>query len=489
VRLAESLDVPLSSSTVKLRPLRERTLTPLPATGRVVTAPAFEAPPDAAPFLPIYPARWIFLTILAAAATAGSGLLIARYLAPAIEWSLLTLAAKPMKPWMGPCLLAGFILYLVSVLFPFLLFLLWGRLSHSRTKAAAVTHWPLVSILIPAHDEQEIILDAIHGALNQRYPNFEVIVIDDGSTDLTPYLAAATAIRLVRLERNRGKAAALNRGLEAARGEVIVTCDADSYLDPEALQHLIPHLAERDVGAVAGQVRLFHPDGWLRRVQVMEYDYGQGLIKQAQWATTGSVLIAPGPVSAFRAEVLRAIGGVPQDTLTEDFDLTLKIIGQGMRVAYEPRARAYTDAPRSDAELRRQRIRWARGGLQVLRKSRHLVGARRFGLVGLFWLPYYLITWFAALPVAVLLTTAMPILIWGSNTPSRFLMCLALYGLAGAGVEVAKIAAGALACDWRDLRFLPYAPLFLIYKKFRLDWFPIEAIFREWRRSPRSWHG
>jgi biofilm PGA synthesis N-glycosyltransferase PgaC len=438
--------------------------------------------------MPAQPVRWIVLTGLAAAATVGCGYLIFRYLAPLIEWTLLTQAARPMQPWMAPSLLAGFTLYLVFVVFPFLLFLFWGRLSPPP-KGTAPAHWPFVSILIPAHNEQEIILDAVQSALHQCYPHFEVIVIDDGSTDLTSHLAALTSIRLIRLERNRGKAAALNRGLEAARGEVIVTCDADSCLDSQALRHLVLHLADPGVAAVAGQVRLFHPEGWLRRCQVLEYDYGQGLIKQAQWTTTGTVLIAPGPVSAFRADVLRDVGGVPGDTLTEDFDLTLKIIGKGLRIAYEPQAVAYTEAPRTDAELRRQRIRWARGGLQVLRKWRHLNGSRSAGLVGLFWLPYYILTWFAALPVAVLLTAAIPLFVWGSNTPARFLACLALYGLAAGGVEIIKIAAGALTSNWRDLRYLPNAPLFLVYRKFRLDWFPIEALYQEWRSTPRNWDG
>src|SRR5262249_45168266 len=153
-------------------------------------------------------------------------------------------------------------------------------------------------------------------------------------------LTATTAARLLRHERNRGKAAALNSGLAAARGEVIVTCDADSYLDPHALRHLVAPLADGTIGAVAGQVRLFHPDGAIRRFQVMEYDYNQGLLKQAQYATAGTVLVAPGPVSAYRSDVLRVLSGVPDHTLTEDFDLTLTVIGHGLRVAFAPRALA-----------------------------------------------------------------------------------------------------------------------------------------------------
>ena len=167
---------------------------------------------------------------------------------------------------------------------------------------------------------------------------------------------------------------------------MIVTCDAGQLWIlriPCALRYLVLHLADPGVAAVAGQVRLFHPEGRLRRFQVLEYDYGQGLIKQAQWKTTGTVLIAPGPVSAFRADVLRGVGGVPDDTLTEDFDLTPKIIGKGLRIAYEPQAVAYTEAPAVPMrELRRQRIRWARGGLQVLRKMEApvpMVRTRRSG--------------------------------------------------------------------------------------------------------------
>ncbi len=394
-----------------------------------------------------------------------------------------------MMPWVRPTLWAGYTLFLTLVVLPFLVFLAWSWAGRPGVGASLPQRWPRVSILIPAYNEQEIIVEAVHGALNQDYPDFEVIVIDDGSTDLTAHLAAMTAARLIRHDRNGGKAAALNSGVAAARGEVIVTCDADGYLDPRALRHLVAPLLDPSVGGVAGQVRLFHPRGALRRFQVLEYDYGQGLLKLAQFASAGTVLVAPGPVSAYRADVLHAVGGVSGETLTEDFDLTLRVLGHGLRIAYAPRAIAYTEAPRTDAELRRQRLRWGRGGLQVLRRHRAMLAARPLGLVGLFWLPYSYLTWYAAVPVAVMLLALAPLLAWGSGAPLRFLACLAIYSLAGAAVEVAKLTAGVLASDWRDLRFLAHAPLFLAYKTFRLDWFPVEALYREWRQTPRGWHG
>lgn len=441
-----------------------------------------------ADFLPSSGARWMLATGLAALTTAAVGVVLYR-LAQWLSDSLLaSLTGGPMRPWVQPCLFAGYLLYLTTVILPFLLLLFWRTLPRRASETVPAEDWPFVSILIPAHNEQEIILDAIHGALNQRYPNFEVIVIDDGSLDLTSHLTTATPVRLIRLDRNAGKAGAMNRGLAAARGDVIVTCDADSYLDAGALLHLIPRLADPQVGGVAGQVRLFHPSGWLRRCQVLEYDYLQGLMKQAQLTTTGSVLVAPGPVSAYRAEVLKEVGGVPVDTLTEDFDLTLQVISQGLSVAYEPQAIAYTEAPQTDRELRRQRIRWSRGGYQVLRKFKHLVGARRAGLVGMFWLPYFFLTSFAGLPITLLLTATLPLLAWGSNSAVRFVACMAIYAAVAAVVEALKIVVGILLSDSRDLRYAAYIPLFLFYRKLRLDWFPVEALIREWRNSPGVWH-
>lgn len=378
-------------------------------------------------------------------------------------------------------------MFLITVVAPFAVFAAWSRLSRRADRPVRPHRLPTVSILIPAFNEQEMILDAIAGAHAQAYPDFEVIVIDDGSTDLTAHLVGTTAARLVRHERNQGKAAALNSGLAVARGEVIVTNDADGYLDPAALAHLVVPLAGTGVGAVAGQVRLFHPEGPIRRFQVLEYDYCQAMVKEAQYASAGTVLVAPGPVSAFRADLLRELGGFPSETLTEDFDLTLRVIAHGYRVAYEPRAIAYTEAPRTDAELRRQRIRWGRGGLQVFAKYRRLLGSRRLGLLGIFWLPYSLLSWYAPAPLAILGIAFLPFLASGSGDPVRFCECLALYGLPILAIELARVAAGVVSSSRRDLRFLVYAPLFLVYQKIRLDWFSFESLYLEWRHRPKAW--
>jgi cellulose synthase/poly-beta-1,6-N-acetylglucosamine synthase-like glycosyltransferase len=444
-------------------------------------------PASRARFAPAAPVRLAASTLAAVVVTVIIGLLVPPLMRSLVQSVLPTPARAHPPLWVHLALMGGYWLFLVTVVAPFVVFTAWSLLRRRAHLPARHTRRPSVSILIPAFNEQEIILDAIQGALAQDYPDFEVIVIDDGSTDLTPHLAATTGARLIRHERNQGKAAALNSGLAVARGEVIVTNDADGYLDSGALAHLVVPLADPSIAAVAGQVRLFHPQGSVRRFQVLEYDYCQGLVKQAQYATAGTVLVAPGPVSAFRADRLRELGGVPLDTLTEDFDLTLRIIGHGFRVAYEPRAVAYTEAPRTDAELRRQRIRWGRGALQVFVKHRRLLGSRRLGIFGMFWLPYSLVSWYAPAPLAILGVALLPLLAWGSGDAVRFFECLALYSLPILAVELARVASGVLSSTWRDLRFLGYAPLFLVYQKLRLDWFSFESLFLEWRHRPKTW--
>ncbi len=281
-------------------------------------------PPDSrAPFAPPAPWRLAVTTLAALAVTALIGMLLPPLMRSLVHALLPSPTRAPSAP-LGPHLAAPRAVieasFIATVLAPFLLFFAWSRFGQPRYVPPRVKRWPSVSILIPAFNEQEMILDAIQGALAQDYPDFEVIVLDDGSTDLTPHLAATTAVRLVRHERNRGKAAALNTGLAVARGEVIVTSDADGYLDPQALSHLVARLSDPQVAAVAGQVRLFHQKGAIPSLQVLEYDCCQALIKQAQCATSGTVLVAPGPVTAFRAGFLREMGGVPSHTLTEDFD-------------------------------------------------------------------------------------------------------------------------------------------------------------------------
>jgi cellulose synthase/poly-beta-1,6-N-acetylglucosamine synthase-like glycosyltransferase len=440
-------------------------------------------------FLPDRPLVWSARVVVAALATIAMGFAIPRVTDLVAQTILPRFSEDAMALWLRASVVAPYALLITFTFFAFFLAIFaWRTAGSTAARTLPLSRWPSVSILIPAHNEEGIVLDTIRAALGQDYPDFEVIVIDDGSTDRTSQLVATTAARLIRHVQNQGKAAALNTGLAAARGEVIVTCDADSYFDAGALRHLVAPLADPRNGGVAGQIKLSCSDGALRAFQLLEYASAQGLFKRAHYAFGGSVLVAPGPVSAYRADVLRLIGGVPADTLTEDVDLTFTVIRHGLRVAYEPRAIAYTDAPRTDAELRRQRLRWIRGGIQAVCKHRAMIGNRSLGLIGLFWLPIWVLSYLMQ-ALTLVLTILIPLFVWGSGMPVGYFPYLVLCSLVGAIVDVAMIVTGVLASDRRDLRFVIYAPLFIVYKSIRTAWFTLEACYLELRGAPKSWNG
>ncbi|WP_048148094.1 glycosyltransferase [Palaeococcus ferrophilus] len=222
--------------------------------------------------------------------------------------------------------------------------------------------WPKVSILIPAHNEGGKVVDALKAALNQDYPDFEVILVDDGSEDDT--YARASTIRDPRLRVYRrehgGKAKALNFALSVSRGEVVVTADADGHLEKNAVKELVMRFYSDDVVGVGGQVRVFG-SSFLERAQDAEH-LRIAMFRRAKEMEDLSV--APGPISAFRREGLERIGGFVEDVV-EDYATTkaLKKLG---RVVYAPNARVWTEMPQSLRMLWLQRKRWFLGDLKNL---------------------------------------------------------------------------------------------------------------------------
>lgn len=246
----------------------------------------------------------------------------------------------------------------------------WLQCARSRDPAPPVL--PFVSIIVPAFNEGAMIADVLGSLRLVRYPHFEVIVVDDGSSDRTflhalPFRGQPGVDYRVLTKPNGGKFDALNHGIAHARGEVIVCIDGDSLLDPDALRHCAAHFEDPRVGAVAGNVRVANRNGAWSMLQALEYVVGYGLAKRAQSAA-GAVLIVPGPLGAFRKRALVQVCGYEGDSFAEDFDITMTLLGAGWHIVYEPRAVVVTEAPERTLDLLRQRYRWTRGSLQVLRK-------------------------------------------------------------------------------------------------------------------------
>jgi biofilm PGA synthesis N-glycosyltransferase PgaC len=254
----------------------------------------------------------------------------------------------------------------------------WDQWTHAQP-GEAPARLPFVSIIVPAFNEAPMIAQVLESLLLVRYPRFEVIVVDDGSSDQTflralPYRRRRGVEFRVLAKPNGGKFDALNHGIARARGEIVICIDGDSVLDPDAVRSCVAHFEDPRIGAVAGNVRVENRGTVWSALQALEYIVGYGLAKRAQSAAR-AVCIVPGPLGAFRKSALREVQGYDGDSFAEDFDLTMKLLGAGWHIVYEPRAVVSTEAPERTLDLLRQRYRWTRGSLQVLRKRAHWLRA------------------------------------------------------------------------------------------------------------------
>ena len=247
---------------------------------------------------------------------------------------------------------------------------------------------PALTVLVAAYNEETVIARTLDSLLASDYPRLSVVVVDDGSLDRTAEVVEQRfggdpRVRLIR-QSNGGKAHALNTALAQVDTPVVLCVDADTLLDPQAIQRLARHFDDPTVGAVAGNVKVGNCGNLFTIWQSIEYTASQNLDRQA-YEALNAVPVVPGAIGAWRSQAVRDIGGYSSDTLAEDMDLTMRMRLAGYRVVNEPTARAYTEAPDSLSTLFRQRFRWAYGNLQCLWKHRGALG--RHGYFGRLVLP------------------------------------------------------------------------------------------------------
>ena len=247
---------------------------------------------------------------------------------------------------------------------------------ENRTVFPAIDPDRFVTVMIPAYNEERVIERAVRGVLGSTDVVVEVIVIDDGSADATSRVvrdafAGDERVRLLTLQ-NGGKARALNRGLELARGEIVVALDADTQFEPTTIARLARWFDEPELGAVAGNAKVGNRVNLVTKWQALEYITAQNLERRAL-ARLNAMTVVPGAVGAWRVETIRSVGGYPDDTLAEDQDLTILIQRAGWKVRYDQFAIAWTEAPETIRALAKQRFRWAFGTLQCLWKHRSAI--------------------------------------------------------------------------------------------------------------------
>jgi len=262
----------------------------------------------------------------------------------------------------------------------------WKKGQHP-----ASDYRPLVAVLIPAFNEEKVIVTTVEAVLASDYPALRVIVVDDGSRDNTYEVVCAAFRRerergqvVVLTKENSGKAEALNFGLVGLEEEMFIGIDADTIIAPDAISKLVAYFADPKVSAVAGNTKVGNRVNLWTRWQALEYITSQNFERRAL-DVFGAVTVVPGAIGAWRTQSVREAGGYHPDTVAEDADLTMSLLEQGGRVHYEDRALAWTEAPTRPSGLMRQRFRWSFGILQAVWKHRRAFA--REGALGWVALP------------------------------------------------------------------------------------------------------
>jgi cellulose synthase/poly-beta-1,6-N-acetylglucosamine synthase-like glycosyltransferase/peptidoglycan/xylan/chitin deacetylase (PgdA/CDA1 family)/spore germination protein YaaH len=271
--------------------------------------------------------------------------------------------------------------------------LAFSQYLRSRRREASrfgEEYHPLVSVVVPAYNEQHVIGSTVDSLLASDYTNFEVIIVDDGSTDethrsLVDNFAGAEKVSIY-TRTNGGKASALNFGWRKAKGEIVIALDADTLFAPQTIRALVQRFADPDVGAVAGNAKVGNRINVVTKWQALEYVTSQNFDRRA-FSTLNCITVVPGSVGAWRRTVLEETGGFSSDTIAEDQDLTLLIRKLGHKIGYEEDAIGWTEAPDSLRNLAKQRFRWSFGTLQCMWKHKAALFNPRYGAMGFIAMP------------------------------------------------------------------------------------------------------
>ena len=251
-------------------------------------------------------------------------------------------------------------------------FFYWRRERKVSKLPPKLTSYPLVSVLIPAHNEEADIEESVRSIFANHYPKLEVIVINDASTDgtqavLDGLLGEYPNLRVVHLHKNMGKAQGLNMALAMSHGDVLMTLDADSMLDERAIEWAVWHFVTFPrVGAVTGNPRIRNRSTLLAKIQIAEYSSVIGLIKRTQ-RLLGKVMTVSGVVAAWRRTAVIHSGLWNPAAITDDIEMTWRLETHFWDIRYEPNMLCWMLVPETLKGLWRQRLRWAQGGIEVLR--------------------------------------------------------------------------------------------------------------------------
>jgi poly-beta-1,6-N-acetyl-D-glucosamine synthase len=352
-------------------------------------------------------------------------------------------------------------------------------------------YYPFVSILVPVYNEEKVVKSSIESLLEIDYPNYEIIIINDGSSDQTSAVAEtlvgyrrgrSSQVKVSLINKaNSGKAKSLNAGIQYSQAQFVLCMDGDSQLSSNCLKTGMKHFTDPAVGAVAGNVKVQNRKKMLTDLQALEYLEGLNMARSAQ-GFVKMVNIIPGPMGIFRKSALRDAGFYSSDTFAEDADVTLKILAKGWKIEYEPNAIAFTEAPETIHQLLKQRYRWTRGILQAIRKhKKHLYNPTvNFNNSIILWAMFYESLVWPAMNIFVNLFFIM-VAVFYEKSIFIFLWWV--------GIAILDIMAAVycVAAEKEDFRLVPYAIIYRMVFILLIDITKAMATVEEFLGIQMSW--
>ena len=335
---------------------------------------------------------------------------------------------------------------------------------------------PHASIIVPAFNEEVNAVSSLNNLLRCDYPYFDIIFVDDGSSDRTYEIVKEAFGNHPKMKiftkPNGGKASALNYGIAQTDADFVVCIDADTKLLPDAVRQLMKSFADPHTGAVAGAVKVGNEINMLTRWQSIEYTTSQNFDRKG-FAYPNAITVIPGAIGAFRKEALTAAGGFTTDTLAEDCDITIRILKAGYVIANEPTAMAYTEAPETLKMFFKQRYRWTFGVMQTFWKHKDALFVSKYKALGWISLPDILVFKYV---IPLFSPIGDFLMFFGLFTESRWK--IGMYYLIFLFIDT---MIGALAFAFEKEK--PWKLVWLIPQRLIYRWLMMIVLFRSYRRA------
>jgi poly-beta-1,6-N-acetyl-D-glucosamine synthase len=364
--------------------------------------------------------------------------------------------------------IVALIIFLFVLLFRYFAILVMAYLYvNEYTYKATDGFFPFVSIIVPVYNEEKVVKNSINSLLRLDYSNYEIIIVNDGSTDKTKQVAESLVgfqkglrgdIKVSLIDKpNGGKSSALNAGIKHSKAEIVLCMDGDSQLSPDSITIAVRHFTDPEIGAVAGNVKVLNRKKLFTDLQALEYIEGLNMARSAQ-SFVKLVNIIPGPIGLFRKKAVEEAEYYSDETFAEDADLTLKILANGWKIYYEPNSISYTEAPEKLSQLLKQRYRWTRGILQSIRKHKRLMfnPTINFGDTFILWTMFYEALIWPAMNIAANLFFIIAAIFFGFTS-------LIFFWWAGLAFLDLVTALYCVAVEKEEFRLVGYS---LIYRMF-----------------------